>query len=80
MKRMRLLEIVGTESEVKLVVAEVVISVEIFEPRQFELKTAVFALKINYDTRAVVRVYPARLFEPERLAVKIYRTRKSRTL
>lgn len=66
--------VVGHESEMEFVVAEIVSAVKVFQPRKLKLKTAVYAFEIHYRERAVFSVYPARFFKSERLAVKLYRS------
>ena len=72
-KRVRLCKILGFESEMKLVVSEIVVAAEIFKPRQFKQKIHVVAPEIDDDERAVFGVYPAFFFEPRCLIVKLYR-------
>lgn len=74
MKRVRLFEIVCAESEMKLIVAEIVLSVKVAKMSQFELKPPVPVLKINYRKRTVVGIYSSDFFKSERLFVKSFRS------
>ena len=62
------------ESEMKLVIAEIVLSVKVAKMSKLELKTSVPAFKLDYRKRTVVCIYPSDFFKPERIFVKSFRS------